>query len=354
LEDASATAVASNAEELVSLSHADYDTHERSWDFLRSPLLDSTCFATTLADTHTRLGEAYRAKVNRVQQLEEENNRLFIDAYGLEDDLSADVPQADITLARADREADMKGIVSYAVGCTMGRYSLEEPGLIYAYRGGEAFDRSRYTMFSATEDGIVVVTPNEWFDNDAANLFEGFLKSAWPEETLEENLTFVADSLSPRKSDTSRQTIRRYFAQGFFKDHLQTYKRRPIYWLFTSGRKRAFQALVYLHRYNESTLARMRTTYVIPLMQRMRVRAEQLDIEHESGDTSTTRKRQIEKELNAINDQQAELRAFDEQLQHYAEQQITLDLDDGVKVNYGKFGSLLADVKAVTGKTATA
>ncbi len=336
----------------VGISRADWDARETSWDFGAFPLcrpgresLKASMDAWSAECDTTR---------STMKGVEEDNNRLFIAAYGLEGEFSPEVPDDQITLTRADRQQDMRSLASYTVGCTMGRYSLDEPGLIYAESGGDGFDPNLYVRVPATEDGILVVTPDEWFENDAANRFEEFLKVAWPEETLEENLTFVADSLSPRKSDTSRQTIRRYFAQSFFKDHLKTYKKRPIYWLFTSGKKRAFQALVYLHRYNQSTLARMRTTYVIPLMQRMRARTEQLQAEHRSGDISTTRKRQVEKELNALEDQQAELRAFDEQLQHYAEQQITLDLDDGVKVNYGKFGSLLSDVKAVTGKAPTA
>jgi hypothetical protein len=333
--------------EAVDLARTDWDLRETSWDFDRFAVVGT---GSSLTMAHATLTQDCQARRTRMQVLEEEINRAFIEGYGLEDELSPDVPDGQITLARADREQDMRAFMSYAAGCAMGRYSLDEAGLIYAETGGNGFSTSRYTKLPATEDGILVVTLDEWYDNDAANRFEEFLKVAWPKETLGENLTFVADSLNPRKSDTPRQTIRRYFAQGFFKDHLRTYKRRPIYWLFTSGKKRAFEALVYLHRYNESTLARMRTAYVIPLMQRMRARAEQLDAERKSDEASAARKRQIDKELTTLADQQAELIAFDEQLQHYAEQQITLDLDDGVKVNYGKFGSLLSDVKAVTGK----
>jgi hypothetical protein len=337
--------------EAVGIARDDWNLSETAWDFDLCPVVDA---GTHLTMAYAEAARDSRTRRARMQALEEGINLAFIEGYGLEDELSPEVSQDAITLTTPCLEKDIKDLLSYAVGCAMGRYSLDEPGLIYGESGGEGFDPGRYTEFPATDDGVLLVTPDEWFENDAANRFEEFAKVAWPEDALEENLTFVADSLNPRKSDTARETIRRYFAQGFFKDHLQTYKRRPIYWLFTSGKKRAFQALVYLHRYNESTLARMRTAYVIPLMQRMRARAEQLDAEHKSDDASATRKRQIEKELNALEDQQAELRAFDEQLQHYAEQQITLDLDDGVKINYGKFGSLLADVKAVTGKAATA
>jgi type II restriction/modification system DNA methylase subunit YeeA len=345
-----ASQVEALAKEATDLARADWDAMETSWGFRSTPLVQQNVKQNMVADTFDSWVATCVRATQRMRRVEEENNRLFIEMYGLQDDLSPKVAEDHITLTQADREGTMERLVSYAVGCAMGRYSLSVPGLVYAESGDERFDPSRHVTFPATDDGILVVTPDEWFEDDAANRFDEFLKVAWPEETLEANLAFVADSLSPRKSDTSRETIRRYLAQSFFKDHLQTYKRRPIYWLFTSGKKRAFQALVYLHRYNESTLARMRTSYVIPLMQRMRARTEQLDAERKSGDASATRKRQVEKELNALEDQQAELLAFDEQLQHYAEQQIALDLDDGVKVNYGKFGSLLSDVKAVTGK----
>jgi type II restriction/modification system DNA methylase subunit YeeA len=166
---------------------------------------------------------------------------------------------------------------------------------------------------------------------------------------LEENLTFVAESLGPNRGEQPRETIRRYLAQSFFKDHLKTYKRRPIYWLFSSGKQRAFQCLVYLHRYHEGTLSRMRTEYVIPLQGKINARIEQLASEIQRA-TSTSHRKKLEKEQDTLRKQQAELQAFDEKLRHYADMRISLDLDDGVKVNYGKFGDLLAEVKAVCGE----
>ena len=173
---------------------------------------------------------------------------------------------------------------------------------------------------------------------------------AWPKEHLEENLKFIADSLGPNKGEQPRDTIRRYLATGFYKHHLSMYKKRPIYWLFSSGKQRAFQCLVYLHRYHEGTLSRMRTEYVIPLQGKISARIEQLadDI---TAASSTSHRKKLEKEQDTLIKQQAELRTFDEKLRHYADQRISLDLDDGVKVNYGKFGDLLAEVKAVTGGT---
>jgi type II restriction/modification system DNA methylase subunit YeeA len=230
----------------------------------------------------------------------------------------------------------------------MGRYSLDEAGLIYAHSGNQNFDRSKYQMFPADEDGIIPLTESNWFADDGSSRFEKFLATAWPAEHLEENLKFVAESLGSRKGESPRDTIRRYFAADFFKHHLSMYKRRPIYWLFSSGKQRAFQALVYLHRYNEGTLARMRTEYVIPLQGKITARIEQLAGDIASATSSAFRSK-LTKERDSLIKQQAELQTFDEKLRHYADLRISLDLDDGVKANYGKFGDLLAEVKAVTG-----
>ena len=245
----------------------------------------------------------------------------------------------------------MAELVSYAIGCMMGRYSLDAPGLIYAHSGNVGFDASRYTTFPADPDGIVPLTDSEWFDDDVAHRLIEFISMAWDKAHLEANLAFLADNLSPKKNEPSRETLRRYLCDSFFKDHLQTYKKRPIYWLFSSGKQKAFQCLFYLHRYNEGTLARMRTEYVIPLQGMMASRVRQLEGDIAAA-ASTTHRRRLEKERETLVKQPSELREFDEKLRHYADQRISLNLDDGVKVNYGKFGDLLAEVKAVTGAKA--
>ena len=303
-----------------------------------------------------------------MKRLEEENNHLFIDAYGLQDELTPNVPIEEITLTvnpayryggnltekeqwARFRPDTMKELVSYAIGCMMGRYSLDAPGLIYAHSGGADFDPSRYTTFLADPDGIVPFTDGEWFDDDAAHRLIEFISVVWDKGHLEDNLTFLTDNVQRGKNESSRETLRRYLCDSFFKDHLQTYKKRPIYWLFSSGRNKAFQCLVYLHRYNEGTLARMRTEYVIPLQGMMASRVRQLERDIAAA-ASTAHRNRLEKERATLVKQQSELREFDEKLRHYADQRIGLDLDDGVKVNYGKFGDLLAEVKAVTGAKA--
>lgn len=285
-------------------------------------------------------------RINRMQELETENNRLFIEAYGLQDELSPEVPLEQITLMRADAEKDVRRLLSYFIGCLMGRYSLDAPGLIYADAGGAGFDASRYRTFAADDDGIVPVTDIEWFQQDAARQFESFLKTVWGESNLSANLRWIAEQLGGKASETPTETIRRYFSGSFFKDHLQTYKKRPIYWLFSSGKQKAFEALVYLHRYNESTLPRMRHEYVLPLMSKLTAQIEILASSIESAD-STSEKNKLTKQKEILAKKQLELAQFDEKLRHTSDMRISLDLDDGVKVNYGKFGDLLAEVKQV-------
>lgn len=339
--------IENNTKNLVKLSQVDWDSYEFSWDFTQNPIIRTQ---------HSNLEQAFSLwqqqnadAVAEMKRLEEENNKLFIEAYGLQDELTPDVPDEQITLTRADREKDSQRLVSYALGCMMGRYSLDEPGLIYAHAGNQDFDASRYQTFPADADGIIPLTEMHWFEDDATRRIREFLTAVWGKDTLDANMQWLAESLDKKASETAEDTIRRYLASKFYKDHMQTYKKRPIYWLFSSGKQGAFQALVYLHRYNESTLARMRTEYVMPLISKMAAYANSLETAKENSDSAAEIKR-IEKKLQDLHKQQAELSSFEEKLRHYADQRISLDLDDGVKVNYGKFGDLLAEVKAVTGE----
>jgi len=295
--------------------------------------------------------EQRKQSADGISALEQENNDILIQSFQLENESSFSggegVVSIDVPIVRECTER----LVSYAIGCMMGRYSLDEPGLIYAHSKNEGFDLAKYNTFPADEDGIVPLTEFHWFEDDAANRFEEFIASAWPKVHLEENLGFVAESLGQKRDESSRDTIRRYLSGEFIKDHLSLFKKRPIYWLFSSGKQRGFQALVYLHRYNEGTLARLRTEYVIPLLGKMTARIDHLTDDIAAASSSQHQKR-LEKEKATVVKQLAEVQEFDEKLRHYADQRISLDLDDGVKVNYGKFGTLLAEVKAVTGKKA--
>jgi len=230
----------------------------------------------------------------------------------------------------------------------MGRYSLDEPGLIYACSGNVGFNPDRYRIFSADEDGILPITDELWFKDDAPVRIREFLRAVWGPENLEENLAWLAEGLGSKASETPDETIRRYIADKFFKDHLQNYKKRPIYWLFSSGKQGAFQALVYLHRYSEGTLARLRAEYVVPLTGKLQSRIEMLQKDAAAASSIPARNK-FTKEVEKLKKKHLELLAYDEQLRHFADMRITLDLDDGVKMNYGKFGDLLAEAKAVTG-----
>ncbi|MFX6607924.1 SAM-dependent methyltransferase, partial [Acinetobacter baumannii] len=336
-----------NVRRCVLISKIDWDSYENSWEFNQNPIIRTN--QSNLEQAFNSWQQQNTNAVAEMKRLEEENNKLFIDAYGLQDELTPDVPDEQITLTRADREKDSQRLVSYALGCMMGRYSLDEPGLIYAHAGNQNFDSNRYQKFPADADGIIPLTEMHWFEDDATHRIREFLAAVWGKDTLEANMLWLAESLDKKASETAEDTIRRYLASNFYKDHMQTYKKRPIYWLFSSGKQGAFQALVYLHRYNESTLARMRTEYVMPLISKMAAMVNSLQSEIENSDSAAEIKRK-EKELQNLHKQQAELSSFEEKLRHYADQRISLDLDDGVKVNYGKFGDLLAEVKAVTGE----
>lgn len=336
-----------SAKKLCEISKLDWDSYETSWDFTQNPIIRTQ--QLNLEQAFITWQQQNTDAVSEMKRLEEENNKLFIEAYGLQDELTPDVPDEQITLTRANREKDSQRLVSYALGCMMGRYSLDEPGLIYAHAGNQDFDASRYQKFPADADGIIPLTEMHWFEDDATHRIREFLTAVWGKDTLDANMQWLAESLDKKANETAEDTIRRYLASKFYKDHMQTYKKRPIYWLFSSGKQGAFQALVYLHRYNESTLARMRTEYVMPLISKMAAYANSLETAKESSDSAAEIKR-IEKKLQDLHKQQAELSSFEEKLRHYADQRISLDLDDGVKVNYGKFGDLLAEVKAVTGE----
>ncbi|ATD59941.1 SAM-dependent methyltransferase [Janthinobacterium svalbardensis] len=332
----------------IDISMDDWNTSEVSWNFKSNFLIKFGENNREIASCWRRWVDHTLNQIKKLKNLEEENNRLFIEAYGLQGEVSSEVPDSEIILARADREKDSQRLVSYAIGCTMGRYSLDAPGLIYASAGNVGFDIGLYSSFPADADGIVPFTDELWFEDEAASRIREFLLAVWGVDTLAENMAWLAESLGTKSGETPDETIRRYLADKFYKDHLQTYKKRPIYWLFSSGKQGAFQALVYLHRYHEGTLARMRAEYVVPLTGKIQSRIDMLEKDAAAA-TSTAARNKLAKEVEKLKKKHVELLAYDELLRHHADMRITLDLDDGVKVNYGKFGSLLAEVKAVTG-----
>lgn len=361
-----------NSQEIIKISLSDWNAYERSWDFQSLPLLRPEYRSHSLPAAYTGVRAAWQVMTGEMQRLEEENNKVFIEAYGLQDELTPDVPLKEITLTcnpfyrygvdaeQADaatrtaledrlRADSVKELLSYAIGCMMGRYSLDAAGLVYAAAGNADFDAGKYTTFPADEDGIVPLGDMPWFDDDAAHRFREFCLAVWGEESLEENLRFVADQLDPKRGETPEATIRRWLSGKFFKDwHCKVYKKRPTYWLFSSGKHKAFECLVYLHRFNSNTLPRMRAAYVTPLQGKIAARLELLERE-EAGAGSTSSRNALKKQRELLLKKQDELRHFDDLLRHYADQNIQLDLDDGVKVNYAKLADLLAESKTITG-----
>jgi type II restriction/modification system DNA methylase subunit YeeA len=335
------------ADQAISISRADWDCFEGSVDFGGSPLLETTN-SSSLGESWNRWSVDTDDRIRRLHLIEENINRIFIELFGLQDEISPDVPIEQITLAKADREKDALRLLSYAIGCMMGRYSLDESGLIYADAGNDGFDPSRYSRFPASSVGIIPMTDENWFSDDASTRVREFLKAAWGDSSFEENLVWLAESLGQKTGSTPDEAIRRYLSDKFYKDHLQSYKRRPIYWLFSSGKQGAFKALVYMHRYNSGTLSRMRSEYVVPLSAKFAGRIEFLDKDANASSSPAARTK-IQKQIETMRKKQAELLTFDERLRHYADMRITINLDDGVKANYAKFGDLVAESKAISG-----
>ena len=319
----------------IEISKADWDSYETSWDFQHHPLLRSV---PTIAEAFTQWQAECDERFNQLKANEEELNRIFIDIYGLQDELTPEVEDKDVTVRKADRGRDIRSFISYAVGCMFGRYSLDVDGLAYA--GGE-WDSSKYASFAADKDNIIPICDDEYFEDDIVGLFVKFVKTVYGADTLDENLKFIADALGGKGQP--KDVIRNYFLSDFYSDHCKIYQKRPIYWLFDSGKKNGFKALIYMHRYQPDTIARIRTDYLHETQARYRNAIETL--ERQSANTSTSERVKMTKRLNALKAQAEEARVYEEKIHHLADQMIKIDLDDGVKVNYAKFADVLAPIK---------
>ncbi len=317
----------------INISKIDWDSFETSWDFTKHPLVKSNENIGKISEAFARWEEFAEKQFVRQKSNEEELNRIFIEIYGLQDELTPEVDDKDITIRKADRTRDIKSFLSYAVGCMFGRYSLDEDGLIYA--GGE-FDASRYKTFPVELDNVIPITDEEYFEDDIVSRFVDFVRVTFGADTLEQNLDYIAESLGQKTNETSRQTIRRYFLNDFYKDHVQTYKKRPIYWLFDSGKANGFKALIYMHRYDISTVATVRTDYLHVLQRKYEAEINRLDIVLDSN-VSAREKNEARKKKEKIQKQLAECFQYDQVIAHIAHQKIAIDLDDGVKVNYANF-----------------
>lgn len=320
----------------TTLSKSDWDSFEISWDFKRHPLIRST---QTIKEAFTQWERGCTTRFNQLKTNEEELNRIFIDIYGLQGELAPEEDDKDVTVRKADLGRDIRSFVSYAVGCMMGRYSLDVDGLAYA--GGD-WDSSKYKTFIPDKDAIIPITDDEYFTDDIVGRFVEFVRVVYGTNTLEENLQFIADALD-EKGTTSREKIRNYFLNDFYKDHLKTYQKRPIYWLFDSGKKNGFKCLVYMHRYQPDTIARIRTDYVHE--QQARYRTAISGLERQINGAPTSERVRLNKLMTKLKDQAEETRLYEEKIHHLADQMISIDLDDGVKHNYAIFQDVLAKIK---------
>lgn len=380
----------------VALSKKDWDSFETSWDFETHPMVR---WSKDLWDT-TAIGAAMRCyygdhpkascplelcwmlwkgqanqQFRELKANEEELNRIFIDIYGLQDELTPQVADKDVTVhylvdTKDDIPVSLQGsnyvltrrdavvsLISYAVGCMFGRYSIYADGLLYAGGLGghysllvekiqdllKAQGKSMFpeNEFYPDEDNVIPICDDEYFDDDIVGRFVKFIEAVYGSDTLEENLKFVADALGGK--GTARDVIRSYFLNDFYADHCKTYQKRPIYWLFDSGKKNGFKALIYMHRYQPDTIARIRTDYVHE--QQSRYRTAIADLESRIASTSTAERVKLNKQLKKLQDQDAELRTYEEKIHHLADQMISIDLDDGIKVNYAKFQDVLGKIK---------
>jgi len=318
----------------VDLSKADWDAFESSWDFTRHPLV---CGERTIATAFDKWEHEVAERFDTLKANEEELNRIFIDIYGLSDELTPDVADKDITVRRADLGREIRSLISYAVGCMFGRYSLDTEGLAYA--GGD-WDAGKYRSFIPDKDNILPICDDEYFDDDILGRFVDFVRVVYGVETLEENLKYIADALGG--NGTPREVIRNYFLNDFYKDHCKIYQKRPIYWLFDSGKKNGFKSLVYLHRYQSDLLAKLRTDYVHEQQERYRTQLSHIAAALNTA-TGSERARLL-KQQDKLSEQLREINTFEEKVHHLADQNITIDLDDGVKKNYEIFTDVLAKI----------
>ncbi len=348
--------------ENIQLAQKDWDSFETSSEFKSHLLLKGVDgqYSCKISSNFLEWEEKLAQLFNKLKYNEEELNRIFIDTYGLQDELTPEVEDKDITIRKADRERDIRSFISYAVGCMFGRYSIDSEGLIYA--GGDFSDRWKVindkwhvrkiekdeegniisdfwidATFIADVDNIIPITEDEYFEDDIVSRFIEFVRVVYGADTLEENLDFIAESLGVKANETSRQTIRRYFLKEFYKDHLKVYQKRPIYWMFDSGKNDGFKALVYMHRYNESTVAKLRTDYLHSLQRKYEAEILRLQTIAESTTLSAREKTQAKKNIDKINKKIEECKLYDQVVAHVANERISIDLDDGVKHNYGLF-----------------
>ena len=331
----------------IRLSKTDWDSFETSWDFTRHPFIKAITKYPNMMDIgNIYLAECYdiwagecEERFEKLKANEEELNRIFIDIYGLQDELTPEVEDKDVTVRKADLGRDVRSFISYAVGCMFGRYSPTYDGLAYA---GGTWDDGKYNIYKPDADGIIPICDDEYFEDDMMGRFVEFVRVVYGDSSLEDNLRFIANALGGKGQP--KEVIRNYFLNDFYADHCKIYQKRPIYWLFDSGKKNGFKCLIYLHRYQPDTIARIRTDYVHEQQARYRTAIEGLE-KQVAAATSTSERVKLTKQLNKVQAQDNELHQYEEKVHALADQMIKIDLDDGVKHNYEIFKDVLAKIK---------
>ncbi|WP_153976928.1 BREX-1 system adenine-specific DNA-methyltransferase PglX [Paenibacillus xylanilyticus] len=327
--------------ENIEIAKREWDSFEISWGFLRHPLLKENNNITNIKSAFLMWNKYNDTQYDKLKNNEVELNKLFINIYNLQNELRPLIDDKDLSFRKANIEREIKSFISYAVGCMFGRYSLDELGIVYA---GGKFEPEVYQTFKPDSDGVIPILSGVYFEDDIVSKFIDFVLITFGEETITENLEYIADAIGKKEGETAKEMLRKYFINDFFKDHLQTYKKKPIYWLFTSGKQKAFNCLIYMHRYDKSTLSRIRTDYLHELQIRMEAEKKTL-LDIINGEGATKEITNAKKELKSLELKIEELRAYDEKLHHMADMQIEIDLDDGVAINYAKFEGLLAPIK---------
>lgn len=324
----------------ILISVTDWNNNEISCDFKRHPLLASQNKESEIESSFLNYLAFTKIQFNQLKENEEYINKIFISAGELQSEMTPEIDDRDITISVAEPKNEVKTLISYVVGCIFGRYSLDEEGLVYA--GGE-FNLDRYQTFEVDKDNILPILSEAYFEDDIASKFIEFVKLTFGTNELSENLDFIAETLGKKSGETTKETIRRYFLNDFFKDHVKTYQKRPIYWLFTSGKQKAFNCLIYMHRYDKTTLSRIRTDYLHEYQIRLDAEKKVL-LSIIEGDYTAKEINDAKKELKVLDKKIEELKEYDEVLHHMADMQIEIDLDDGVAVNYEKFKGLVAKI----------
>lgn len=316
-------------EQNIEISKTDWDSYETSWEFKRHPLLRFD--SLNLNNVFNAWQEECAKRFYQLKSNEEKLNDIFIDIYGLKEELIPDVEEKDVTVRKAHLLNDIKSFISYAIGCMFGRYSLDVEGLAYA--GGD-WDDSKYSLFIPDRDNCIPITDEEYLEDDIVGRFVEFVKVVYGADTLEENLDFIAEALET-KGNTSREMIRNYFVKDFYKDHVKTYQKRPIYWLYDSGKQNGFKALVYMHRYTADTTGIVRVDYLHKIQ---KIYTSEIDRMKDMAENSDNAREvaQAEKRKEKLIKQLKETKEYDEKIAHLALSRIAIDLDDGVKVNYEK------------------